>query len=398
MIFVSLNSIERINILQPFIPFSRPTVSDVEIEELVDSLKSGWITTGPKVSEFEKHILEYTGAEFAAATFSCTAALQLACKALALGPGDEVIMPTYTFTASAQVVANCGATPVFVDVEPSSSFLMDLDEVEAKITPATKAVMPVHYAGNPVDMDRLYAITKPRGIKVIEDAAHAIGSSYKGKMIGSHGSDAICFSFYATKNLSTAEGGMLLSNDADLAKKVKQLSMYGISDSREIWNSRYSKAGSWFYDVEFIGEKANMTDLSAALGIHQLARLDESNATRARYAKIYMDGINVPGVEFLSVRPDSECCWHLFPLLLPEGVDRDDVISQLKERNIGTSVLFRPLHLHTAYRNLLNTKEGDFPRSEALFHRLINLPISPSISDNDVNYIVENVNDLLCPK
>lgn len=380
---------------RPFIPFAKPVITDLEIDEVVASLKSGWITTGPKVTEFEKRLLAYTGAQYAAATFSCTAALQLVLKALGVGPGDEVIVPTFTFTATAQVVANCGAKPVFVDVAPGTTFLMDLDEVERKITPATKAIIPVHYAGNPVDMDRLSAIARGRGIKIVEDAAHAIGSVYKGRMVGNLDSDATCFSFYATKNLATAEGGMVVSNDEGLARTVKKLTMYGISDSREIWNSRYSKAGTWFYDVEVIGEKANMTDICAAMGLHQLARLDEFNMTRTGYAETYMSSIRHPGVEFLSVTPDSRCCWHLFPLLLPPGVDRDDFITRLKERNIGTSVLFRPLHLHTAYRNLLETQEGDFPRAEALFGRLINLPVSPSITTDDVEYIAAAVNELL---
>lgn len=380
---------------RPFIPFSRPQITQAEIDEVVDSLKSGWITTGPKVTEFEKRVLAYTGAAYAAATFSCTAALHLTMKAIGIVPGDEVIMPTFTFTATGQVVANCGAKPVFVDVAPGTSFLMDMDEVEMKITPATKAIIPVHYAGNPVDMDRLLAMAKPKGIKVVEDAAHAIGSSYRNHRIGSLDSDATCFSFYATKNLSTAEGGMMVSNNPDLARMVKKLTMYGISDSREIWNSRYSKAGTWFYDVEVIGEKANMTDLCAAMGLHQLARLEESNATRTRHAEAYMSQIRHPGVEFMSLTPDSRCCWHLFPLLLPKNVDRDAFISKLKGHNIGASVLFRPLHLHTAYRNLLDTKEGDFPRAESLFGRLVNLPVSPSVSLDDVEYIAATVNTLL---
>lgn len=382
---------------RPFIPFSRPFIGQAEIDEVTDSLRSGWITTGPKVTEFEKRILMYTGAKAAAATFSCTSALLLSCRALGIGPGDEVIVPTFTFTSTAQVVAQCGAKPVFVDVAPGTSFLMDLDEVEAKITATTKAVIPVHYAGNPVDMDRLFAITKPRGIKIIEDAAHAIGASYKGRKIGNLDSDVTCFSFYATKNLATAEGGMALGADEDLIQRVKKLTMYGISDSREIWNSRYSKHGQWFYDVELIGDKANMTDLCAALGLHQLARLDHFNATRRRHAQAYRAGINHPGVRFLTETPNADCCWHLFPLLLPEGVDRDQFIIDLKQRNIGASVLFRPLHLHTAYRTLLGTKEGDFPNSEALFDRLVNLPVSPSISTEDAEYVTATVNALLNP-
>lgn len=372
-----------------YIPFSRPVITEREIEEVVDSLRSGWITTGPKVSKFEEAVCAYSGAKHAAATFSCTAALKLSLQALGIGPGDEVIVPTFTFTASAQVVVQHGAKPVFVDLAPGTSFLMDLNQVEAAITPKTKAIMPVHYGGNPVDMDALLALAKKHGLHVVEDAAHAIGTLYKGRQIGSLDSDAACFSFYATKNMTTAEGGMVVSNDEDVARKVKKLTMYGISDSREIWNSRYSKHGHWFYDVEMVGDKANMTDLCAAMGLHQLAALEEFLAVRRAHAEAYISAFEGSDIETMHVEPENRCAWHLFPILLPDGIDRADFVTGMQERQVGTSVLFRPLHLHTAYRNLLGTKEGDFPVAEDIFERLVNLPVSPSVSADDVAYVAD---------
>jgi dTDP-4-amino-4,6-dideoxygalactose transaminase len=357
----------------------------------VDSLRSGWITTGPKVSEFEKQICGYTGASYAAATFSCTSAMHLALTVLGIKAGDEVIVPTFTFTSTAQVVVQCGAKPVFVDIT-EDSFSIDINEVRKKITSRTKAIIPVHYGGNPVDMDQIFLLAKKHNIKIVEDAAHAIGSSYNGKKIGNLESDATCFSFYATKNLSTAEGGMVVTNSKSLADNVKKLAIYGISDSREIWNSRYNKHGSWFYDVEMVGFKANMTDISAAMGLHQLLHLDESNNTRHDYAKFYKNTIMHKGIEFMKVDENDTCAWHLFPMLLPKNIDRDRFIEAMNKNNIGTSVLFRPLHLHTAYRKLLGTKAGDFPNSENIFNRLVNLPISPSISKTDVKYIAQTVN------
>lgn len=378
-----------------YIPFSRPLIGEKEINEVVDSLRSGWITTGPKVSKFEEAVCAYTGAKHAAATFSCTAALTLGVRALGIGAGDEVILPTFTFTASAQAIVQNGGKPVFVDLAPDNTFLMDLDKVEAAITPQTKAIMPVHYGGNPVDMDALMALAKRHGLLVIEDAAHAIGTLYKGRKVGSLDSDASCLSFYATKNMTTAEGGMLVSNNEAVARMVKKLTMYGISDSREIWNSRYSKQGHWFYDVEIVGDKANMTDLCAAMGLHQLAALEDFIAVRGAHAGAYIKAFEGTGIETMRVEPENRCAWHLFPILLPAGVDRADFIAAMQERNIGTSVLFRPLHLHTAYRNLLGTKEGDFPVTEAMFERLVNLPVSPSVSADDVQYVAEQVRDVV---
>ncbi len=365
-----------------------------EIDEVADSLRSGWITTGPKVAKFEQEVSAYVGSRYAAATFSCTSALFLALKALGIKEADEVIVPTFTFASTAHVVVHCGAVPVFVDIDPRT-LQMDTSKIAGKITPRTRAIMPVHYGGNPVEMKDIFSLAKRHNLEVVEDAAHAIGTEYQGKKIGSLDSDATCFSFYATKNLATAEGGMVVSGDEKLIRTIKKMTMYGISDAREIWNSRYSKKGHWFYDIEMVGYKANMTDLNAAMGLHQLKRLDGFNATRTRYAAIYKEMLKDTPCDFMEIREGNKCAWHLFPLLLPDGADRDGFIVKLKEMGIGASVLFRPLHLHTAYKELLGTREGDFPVSEGVFNRLVNLPISPSITEEEIRYVAETVKGLI---
>ncbi|MBF0300526.1 MAG: DegT/DnrJ/EryC1/StrS family aminotransferase [Oligoflexia bacterium] len=377
-----------------FISFSPPDIGEKEIAEVIHSLKSGWITTGPKVSLFEKNICEYCDIPYAVATFSCTSALFLTLKALGVGSGDEVIVPTFTFASTAHVVVHCGATPVFVDSDPDT-FQMDTSKIEDLISPRTRGIIPVHYGGNVVEMDEIFSLAKKHGIFVVEDAAHAIGSEYNGRKIGSLQSDATCFSFYATKNLSTAEGGMVVSGNKTLIDLVKKLTMYGISDSREIWQSRYTPKGNWFSDVEMIGYKANMTDLNAALGIHQLQKLDQFNSTRAKYSLIYKNKLIGTGIGFMDVKSHVRSAWHLFPILLPANVDRDKCISELKEKKIGTSVLFRPLHLHSAYQKLLKCRQGDFPASERIFERLVNVPISPSIPEDDINYIADSIKKVL---
>ena len=376
-----------------FIQFSVPLIGEEEIKEVVNTLKSGWITTGPKVKEFEKKISDYTGAKYAVATFSGTSALFLSLKASGIKEDDEVIVPTFTFASTAHVVVHCGAMPVFVDSDPKT-FQIDTTKIEERITAKTKAIIPVHYGGNLVEMEDIFMLARKYNLKVIEDAAHAIGSEYQGQKIGSLDSDATCFSFYATKNLATGEGGMVVTGDKELADVVRKMTMYGISDSREIWNSRYTKKGHWFYDIEMIGYKANMTDLNAALGLHQLARLDTFNATRQKYAAIYKENLKDAGCDFMRVLSNNKCCWHLFPLLLAEHIDRDEFIIQLKECGIGASVLFRPLHLHTAYQQLLGTKEGGFPVSEYIFNRLVNLPLSPSTTEDEIIYTATEIRRL----
>jgi dTDP-4-amino-4,6-dideoxygalactose transaminase len=376
-----------------FINFAQPLITDDEIKEVVNTLKSGWITTGPKVKEFEKRICDYTGAKYAVATFSGTSALFLSLKASGIKEDDEVIVPTFTFASTAHVVVHCGAMPVFVDSDPKT-FQIDTAKIEERITAKTKAIIPVHYGGNLVEMKDIFALAKKYNLKVIEDAAHAIGSEYQGRKIGSLDSDATCFSFYATKNLATGEGGMVVTDDKELADMVRKMTMYGISDSREMWDKRYSKAGHWFYDIEVIGYKANMSDLNAAIGIQQLAKLDYFIEVRQKYSEIYLNKLRGLGHDFMETKEGNKNSWHLFPLLLPESINRDNFTEILKEHGIGTSVLFRPLHLHSAYAALSGTKEGDFPVSESVFNRLVNLPLSPSTNEEEIEYIVKTIKEI----
>jgi dTDP-4-amino-4,6-dideoxygalactose transaminase len=371
-----------------FVPFAPPLIGNEEIEEVVATLKSGWITTGPKVKAFEKRFAEWVGAPYAAATFSCTSAMHLSLVALGIGPGDEVITTPFTFASTAHVILWCGAKPVFVDIRPDT-LQIDERQIESKINPNTKVILPVHYGGNPAAIEEIVALAKRRGLAVIEDAAHAIGARVKDRSIGTVG-DATCFSFYATKNITTAEGGMVTTRDAGLAEKVRKLSMYGISDSREIWK-RYAPRGTWFYDVEMIGYKCNMTDIAAAMGLHQLNHLSEWIMLRTKYAGIYGERLKGLGCDFMRIAEDHQCAWHLFPLLLPEAVDRDRFIEYLTRSGVGSSVLFRPLHLHSAYQKVLGTREGDFPQSEKVYQRLVCLPLSPAVTEEEIYYVADTV-------
>jgi dTDP-4-amino-4,6-dideoxygalactose transaminase len=295
-----------------FINFAQPLITDDEIKEVVDTLRSGWITTGPKVKEFEKRVCDYTGAKYAVATFSGTSALFLSLKASGIKEDDEVIVPTFTFASTAHVVVHCGAMPVFVDSDPKT-FQIDTTKIEERITVKTKAIIPVHYGGNLVEMKDIFVLARKYNLKVIEDAAHAIGSEYQGRKIGSLDSDATCFSFYATKNLATGEGGMVVTDDKELADMVRKMTMYGISDSREMWDKRYSKAGHWFYDIEMIGYKANMSDLNAAIGIQQLAKLDYFIEVRQKYSEIYLNKLRGLGYDFMETKEGNKNSSHLCP-------------------------------------------------------------------------------------
>jgi dTDP-4-amino-4,6-dideoxygalactose transaminase len=375
------------------IPFSPPWMGDDEVQEIIDSIRSGWITTGPKVKAFEQQVANYVQAPFSVATFSCTDALHMALNVCGIQDGDEVITTPYTFASTGHVICYQRATPIFVDVEPDT-FNIDPKKIESAITSKTKAILPVHYAGHPCDMDAIQLIAKKHDLLIIEDAAHAIGSEYKGKRVGSIG-DITCFSFYATKNLATAEGGMAITNRKDWADRMRVLTMYGISDSREVWNKRYTKAGSIHYDIVELGFKCNMTDLCAALGIHQLAKLDQGNDIREKNANIYNEVFKDHSILTIpTVKDYAKTSWHLYPLLLDLdalNVDRDTFVDALKEIHVMTSVLFMPLHLHTYYRNLLGHNYGDFPIAENLFERSLCLPISPSLDQEMIQKVAESV-------
>jgi dTDP-4-amino-4,6-dideoxygalactose transaminase len=376
-----------------FLPFHRALIDEEEIQAVVEVLRSGWLTKGPRVQEFENAFASYVGATHALAVNSCTAALHLALGAIGLSEGDEVIVPTMTFAASGEVVLYFKARPVLVDCSDNTGQL-DSDAVERAITPRTKAILPVHYAGYPCDMDRILDIAKRHNLRVIEDAAHALPTRYKGRMVGTLG-DITCFSFYATKTMTTGEGGLAATENEDFAERMRLFSLHGIS--RDAWK-RYTAEGSWRYDILEAGYKYNFTDIQAALGLAQLARCDAMRARRAYLAGRYTEALtSLDAFGTPPVPPDGQHAWHLYALQLnPSAVriSRDQVIEELKQRGIGTSVHFIPLHLHTLYQKQLGYRAGQFPVAEKYFEREISLPIYPSMSDEDCDDVIEALRDI----
>jgi dTDP-4-amino-4,6-dideoxygalactose transaminase len=376
-----------------FLVFGSPVIGEEEIAEVVDSLRSGWVGTGPKVQRFEQAVAAYVGARCCRCVSSCTAALMLALRVLGVGPGDEVLVPAMTFVASANAVEHVGATPVLVDSVPGSG-LIDLDAAEAAITPRTRAIMPVHLAGRPVDVDRLRALRERYGLEVVEDAAHAIGAEWRGRRIGSHGHLA-AFSFYVTKNITTIEGGALVSEDEAVAAEVERLALHGLSVGA--WQ-RFSDAGFRHYEVVRPGFKFNMTDVQAAVGLHQLARLDGWIERRAQLWERYdalLAGLPVrtpPPPE-----PGTRHARHLYQVLLEPGarIDRDRLLAGLIERRIGTGVHYRGVHLHPYYRDRYGYRPQDFPVATAISERTLSLPLSPKVSEQDQDDVVDALRELL---
>lgn len=375
---------------QEFLPYALPLIEDDDIEAVVDSLKSNWVTKGPKTDEFEKRFAEYIGVKHAIAFNSCTAGLHTVLVAAGIGEGDEVITTPMTFAASANVIIHSGATPVFVDIDPITMNI-DHTKIEEKITPRTRALIPVHIAGFPCEMDEIMAIASKHNLFVLEDAAHAVHTLYKDKMIGSIG-DATAFSFYATKNLMTGEGGMVTTDNDDLADKLRVYSLHGMS--RNAWN-RYTAKGSWHYEVTFPGYKYNMTDIQAALGVTQLAKLESMQKTRESIAHRYNQAFAIlPQLEIPIDRQYARHAWHLYIIKLnleKISVDRAEFIELLKEENIGTSVHFIPVHLHPYYRDTFGLERGALPQAENVYDRIISLPLYPKMSDTDVQDVIEAV-------
>ena len=375
---------------QAFLPYNQPDIEQGEINEVVDTLRSGWITTGPKTKEFEERFSKYVGSKFAVAVSSCTAGLHLILNAAGIGEGDEVIVPTMTFCATANVAVHVGATPIIVDVEPDTLNLSP-QRLEAAITPQTRAVMPVHLYGHPCDMDRINEIAKAHRLLVVEDAAHAAGAEWHDRRIGAL-SPATAFSFYATKNLTTAEGGMITTDDDDYAEQMRIWVLHGIS--HDAWK-RYSAEGSWYYEVCVPGFKYNLTDLQSALGLHQLARLEAMNRRRTELAAIYHAGLcDLPEVELPAVRPGIRHAWHLYAIRLRLErltINRAEFIERLKAEGIGTSVHFIPLHRQPYYRDRFGFQAADFPVADDAYERLISLPLYSRMTEQDVNDVVEAV-------
>ncbi len=379
---------------QTFLPFALPHITAAEIDEVVDTLRSGWLTTGQKTKRFEREFAACVEAPYAVAVNSATAAMHLALDAIGLQPGDEVIVPVYTFTATAEVVEYFRARPVFADVDPLTCNL-DPEQLERLITPRTRAVIVVHMAGLPAEMDTILAIAKAHNIVVIEDAAHAFPAKYRGQMVGSIG-DLTAFSFYATKTLSTGEGGMLTTANQQYAERAAMMSLHGIS--RDAWK-RYSAEGTWYYEVQQAVYKYNMTDLAASLGLHQLARREWLLARRRSIARRYTEAFSQ--LSQVETPPESAHCehaWHLYILRLHlERLDigRDAFIQKLTRANIGTSVHFIPLHLHPFYRNTYHLKADDFPVALRAYRRAISLPIYPGMTDEDVEDVIAAVEDIV---
>ena len=376
-----------------FLPFAAPLLGNEEIDEVVECLKSGWLTTGLKVKQFEREFSEYTSARHALAVNSCTAALHLALEAVGVGPGDEVITTPMTFTATAAVIEHLGARPVFADVD-ATTLNIDPAAIERRVTARTKAILPVHFAGQACDMDAIGAIARQHGVPVIEDAAHAIPTRYKGRLVGTL-SDITCFSFYATKNVTTGEGGMVATERDDYAERMKLMHLHGMS--RDAWK-RYTQNGSWSYEILAPGFKYNLTDIAAAIGIHQLRKCEAFHRRRLSIADQYDAALaGVPGLTLPQVEDRDSHGWHLYviqvdPVRLTIG--RDEFIQRLIARNIGVSVHFIPLHVHPYYRDRYALEPGDYPNAFAAYERIISLPIYAKMSDEDVRHVIDAVRDV----
>ncbi|MCS6843203.1 MAG: DegT/DnrJ/EryC1/StrS aminotransferase family protein [Caldilineales bacterium] len=401
-----------------FLPFALPDIDNSELQQIKEALDSGWVTTGPKTKQFEAAFAAAVGARHAVAVNSCTAAMHLALEAIGLKAGDEVIVPTYTFAATAEVVRYFDARPVLVDVDPRCLNL-DPDRVEAAITPHTRAIIPVHIAGLPAEMDAIADIAARHGLAIVEDAAHAFPTRYKGRLIGSplpftgqrstvNGHHLVCFSFYATKTITTGEGGMLCTDDEALADRCRIMALHGIS--KDAWK-RYTAEGSWYYEIVAPGFKYNMTDIAAGMGLAQLAKAEAMWRRRQEIARRYNAAFaGYPALELPHDRPDCQHAWHLYMLRLrPEhlpglsdgspqgaedGVVRRRFIEELRKRQIGVSVHFIPLHLHPYYRETYGYRPSDFPVAYREYLREVSLPIYSRMSDQDVADVIEAVCDV----
>lgn len=366
-----------------YLVFGAPLIGEAEINAVVETLKTGWISTGPQSVEFAKRFREYVGAPYSVATNSCSSAIHLSLAACGIGPGDEVITTPMTFAATVNTIVHRGATPVLADIQPKW-FNIDPAEIEKKITPKTKAILPVHFAGLSCDMDEIIKIAKKHNLFVIEDAAHASGSAYKGKKIGSIG-DFTCFSFYVTKNLTTAEGGMVTTLHEDKAKMMGKMSLHGLD--LDAWK-RYSNRGFKHYDIVYPGYKFNMTDIAASLGLVQLGKLDEFIEVRSRYAEIYTRELkDVEQLFIPEYHHDGEHAWHLYPLFINATalkIDRDKFLEALHWENIGAGVHYRAIHHQKYYRETLPYKKGDLPNAEFVSDYVISLPLSPAMTEQDV--------------
>lgn len=379
-----------------FIPFSKPEIGDDEISEVQDTLRSGWLTTGKKAIQFEEAFAEYLGDELAClAVNSATSGLHLALEAIGVAPGDEVITTTHTFTATAEVIRYMGAHPIFVDID-LDTYGIDIKQIEQKITPNTKAIIPVHYAGLALDIDAILSICTPYGIKVIEDAAHALPSCKNGVLVGSNRSAATVFSFYANKTMTTGEGGMVVTRDADLAERIKVMRLHGID--RSAFDRYQSTVPKWYYEVIAPGYKYNLTDIAASLGLHQLKKINKMQRGREIIADAYLNELGGLPIAMPPLpKVNDTHSWHLFSINLENNptVSRDDFIARMSEKGVGCSVHYIPLHRQPYWKNTYHLKKEDFPNSEKLYSGQVSLPIYPSLDEMQLAHIINSVKEII---
>lgn len=380
----------------PFLPFALPEIGEEEITEVVASLRSGWVTTGPKAKQFEADFVDYLGGGVeAVAVNSATAGLHLGLEAMGIGPGDEVITTTHTFTATAEVIRYLGADPVFVDVAPDT-LCIDVAAVERAITPRTKAIIPVHFAGRAADMTTLLQIARKYGLRVMEDAAHSLPTTCGGKLIGTLDSDVTVFSFYANKTITTGEGGMLVTKNPELAKRARVMRLHGIN--RDAFDRFTAKAPSWYYEIVAPGFKYNMTDIAASIGVHQLKKANLFQEKRAYIASLYDKEL----ADFPVILPPHAAgndvhSWHLYVIQLESSVkvSRDNFIERMFSQGIGCSVHYIPLHLHPYWRDRYGLAPEMFPASQRIYERTLSLPLYTRMTEVDVKRVVSAVKEAL---
>lgn len=379
-----------------FLPFALPDINEDEINEVLDSLRSGWLTTGPKTKRFEQNFSAFIGRSVeSVAVNSATAGLHLALEAVGIGPGDEVITTTHTFTATAEVIRYLGADPVFVDIDPLT-FNIDIAKIEQAITSRTKAIIPVHFAGLACDMAAILSIARRHGLKVVEDAAHALPTTYGGQLVGSLASDATVFSFYATKTITTGEGGMIVTANPEVAARCRTMRLHGIS--RDAFDRYTSTKPAWYYEVVAPGFKYNMTDIAASLGIHQLKKAGQFRQRRAEMAAYYDEALRGMPVLLPPHAPEGEThAWHLYVLRLsPEvPITRDRFIELMAEKGIGTSVHFIPLHLHPYWKDRYKLRSADFPVSQSCFECSVSLPLYTKMTNRDLERVISVISEIL---